>query len=340
MARLNGYRPCWLALLAVAGLLCTDAASTTAREAAPIPVEVVARQIERFAPGSGTRYGRLEFRGGLVLSSSFVEFGGLSGLSLDADGARFLAITDRGWWFAGRIVADGDRPTGLGEIVAAPMLGSNGQPLDRQGRADVEALTRTPEGYAVAIERRQEIWRFAGADPLLVRGRKQSGTAVLQQLGSNQGPEALLAVPLGTPPRPGLVVVGERSPAREDELPGYLFVQDRVDRFVISRSDEFDATDMALAPDGTVYLLERRYNWYSGVALRIRRFPLAALRPGARIDGEVMIEAHMGAQIDNMEALAIHRNAAGETLLTIISDDNFSASQRTLLLRFAVVEQP
>jgi hypothetical protein len=39
-----------------------------------------------------------------------------------------------------------------------------------------------------------------------------------------------------------------------------------------------------------------------------------------------------------MEALGVHRNAAGETILTIISDDNFNPLQRTILLRFALVE--
>jgi hypothetical protein len=39
-----------------------------------------------------------------------------------------------------------------------------------------------------------------------------------------------------------------------------------------------------------------------------------------------------------MEALAVHRNAAGETILTLISDDNFNPLQRTILLRFALVQ--
>ena len=44
-------------------------------------------------------------------------------------------------------------------------------------------------------------------------------------------------------------------------------------------------------------------------------------------------------QIDNMEALSVSRNAAGETILTIMSDDNYNFFQRTLVLRFALVEK-
>ena len=39
--------------------------------------------------------------------------------------------------------------------------------------------------------------------------------------------------------------------------------------------------------------------------------------------------ADMGYQIDNMEGLSVHRTAAGDIMLTLISDDNFSFLQRT-----------
>ena len=45
----------------------------------------------------------------------------------------------------------------------------------------------------------------------------------------------------------------------------------------------------------------------------------------------------MGYQIDNMEGIGVHRTAEDETVLTLISDDNFSPIQRTLLLQFTLV---
>ena len=42
-------------------------------------------------------------------------------------------------------------------------------------------------------------------------------------------------------------------------------------------------------------------------------------------------------QIDNMEGMALHRDGR-ETVITMISDDNFNAFQRTLLLEFALAE--
>jgi hypothetical protein len=40
-----------------------------------------------------------------------------------------------------------------------------------------------------------------------------------------------------------------------------------------------------------------------------------------------------------MEAIAVHRNAGGETIITLLSDDNFNRLQRTILLRFALIER-
>ncbi|MBT3627577.1 MAG: esterase-like activity of phytase family protein, partial [Rhodospirillaceae bacterium] len=38
--------------------------------------------------------------------------------------------------------------------------------------------------------------------------------------------------------------------------------------------------------------------------------------------------------VDNMEGIAVRRDGAGHTLVYLVSDDNFSVLQRTLLLMF------
>lgn len=40
-----------------------------------------------------------------------------------------------------------------------------------------------------------------------------------------------------------------------------------------------------------------------------------------------------------MEGLGVHRSPQGETVLTLISDDNFSALQRTILLQFTLIDE-
>ncbi|MEY9365792.1 hypothetical protein ABIE83_000410 [Bradyrhizobium diazoefficiens] len=66
--------------------------------AEPVSIEVNARPIPNFEPRdrSRTRFGSLEYRSGLVLTSPYRGFGGLSGIRLDAKGERFLAVSDQG----------------------------------------------------------------------------------------------------------------------------------------------------------------------------------------------------------------------------------------------------
>ena len=61
---------------------------------APVSIEVNARPIACFdtRDHSRVRFGSLEYRSGLILTSRFRGFGGLSGLRLDAKGERFISI--------------------------------------------------------------------------------------------------------------------------------------------------------------------------------------------------------------------------------------------------------
>src|ERR1700749_3157673 len=59
----------------------------------PVSIDVNARPIASFDPRdrSHVRFGSLQYRSGLVLTSPFPGFGGLSGLRLDRKGERFIS---------------------------------------------------------------------------------------------------------------------------------------------------------------------------------------------------------------------------------------------------------
>ncbi|MCB1451933.1 MAG: esterase-like activity of phytase family protein, partial [Nitratireductor sp.] len=67
-----------------------------------------------------------------------------------------------------------------------------------------------------------------------------------------------------------------------------------------------------------------------------RRIAGSTIMEGALLDGEILLEADNTYRIDNMEGLAIRRDADGNTVIAIISDDNFSVLQSTLLLEFKI----
>ena len=100
----------------------------------------------------------------------------------------------------------------------------------------------------------------------------------------------------------------------------------------------FDVSDAVLLPSSDLLLLERKFSWLGGIGIRIRRVTLASVAPGAVVDGPAIFNADLGHEIDNMEGIDAHVTAEGETVITMVSDDNFSMIQRNLLLQFTLVE--
>jgi hypothetical protein len=136
------------------------------------------------------------------------------------------------------------------------------------------------------------------------------------------------------------IAIAERAPpdAESEDIPGWLFGGAQPGRFSVRRKNDFDVTDLGFLPGGDLIILERRYSLLWGAAFRLRRIPLLSIAAGATLDGETLIEANMAYQIDNMEALMIHRGADGRVIFTLMSDNNFSVLQRNLVLRFTYRE--
>jgi hypothetical protein len=303
---------------------------------APQAIEVHARTIDAFQPGEPSRrlFGALEFRGGLVLTSPYPEFGGLSALRIGSDG-RFLSLSDKGRWFRGRIAYRDDRPAGFADVETAPILGSDGRPLAQRGWYDTESIAEDGGTLYVGIERVHQIVRFDfGKDGLAARGQPIAVPPDFKTLPSNKGIEGLVFVPPGRPLAGTLIAFSERGLDPSGNLKAYLIGGKNPGAFSVKRIKDFDISDADIVPGGDLLILERRFTWTSGVAIRIRRIALESIKPGALVDGPALFDVDMGYEIDNMEGLSVNRTPAGDILLTMISDDNFSPLQRTLLLQF------
>lgn len=323
------------AALAGLGALALPGAAR-AVEQTRFSVAVSARPIAAFEPRSPEkrRFGGLAFRGGLVLTSNNPRFGGLSGLW--RAGGDIVAISDRGDWLTGKLVSQSGRPAALEDVEMAPMLGFSGRPLARAGLYDTESLCIADGVAYVGIERRHGIMRFDWAGQgMNARGRPVPVPAEAKRLPRNRGLEALGVVPAG-PLKGSLVAVAERSGAENEPTLG-LILGAQPGLFKVARHDGYDITDLAFLPSGDMLLLERWYQPMRGVGMRIRRIAGRDLKAGALLDGPYLVEADLGYEIDNMEGLAVHLEQ-GRTVLTLISDDNFSFMQRTMLLEFELVQ--
>jgi hypothetical protein len=309
--------------------------------AAPVSIDVNARPLASFdiRDRSHVRFGALEYRSGLVLTSSFRGFGGLSALRLDAKGERFIAISDHGSWFTGRIVYNGREMTGLADVEAAPLLGPDGRPIAARGWYDSESMALDGSLVYVGLERVNQVLRFDFAKGFTgARGEVVPLPAAARKLPNNKGLEALVFVPKGLPLAGTLIAISERGLDAQGNIIGFLVGGKTPGQFSVRRTDNFDISDAVLLSSGDLLLLERKFSWVGGVGIRIRRIALASVMPGAVLDGPSVFNADLGHEIDNMEGIDAHITAEGDTVITMISDDNFSLIQRTLLLQFTLVE--
>jgi hypothetical protein len=339
----------------LAGLLAGGAAAAVARgralagEKDPPPpaieqLEISARRITHFerARPDAKRFGRLEFRGGLVLSSPSSNFGGWSGLVIDGDGKSLLAVSDVGSWMSAEITYEGSRPTGLVRARLGPLLSKDGKPLQSKREQDAECVTLLDGSLErgtllIGFERLHRIGRFpvvGGAVGKPAGYLKPPGDA--KAMRENQGIEAV-AVLKGGPRKGAIVAFAERLTRGSGYHTGWIWTGSEGQKLQLQDLGGFNITAAASLPDGSLLVLERYFRWTEGVKMRLRHIAAAEIAPGARIVGETLLEGDSSYDIDNMEGLAVHRTASGETVVTMISDDNFNALlQRTVLLQFTL----
>lgn len=298
---------------------------------------------DRGNPGK-RRFGKLEWLGTLKLTSSSKDFGGFSGLELDKTGTQMLAISDQGRWLKAEIVYAEGRLDKLRAASIGRLRGLNGKPLKGKGLADSESMALARPGAFtgkafVSFERKHRIVEYRlspggiGAAIRQVRLPKRA-----KSVQRNKGLEGI-AVLRGGRSKGALLAFAEEYLDEKGDHTGWLIGGRAPGLVKLKRLRGFDITDLASASNGDVIILERRFRYSEGVKMRLRRVKAATVKRGALLGGEVLYETNALREIDNMEGLAIHRDAGGREILTLISDNNFNTLlQRTLLMQFAIVE--
>jgi hypothetical protein len=298
------------------------------------PLELQVRQIETFGSGVGTDK-PLEFLGGLDVSSSSYVFGGLSGIDM-IDAERALMIGDSSTYVTARLVHEGGRLVGLADADIGSLF-PDGDMSKTSGDAEDVALDPNDRSRGVIVRERQAnamlSFDLAGGRPENFEPRFVGVPD--RVLRSNSGLESVVYAPAASPLAGEIIAIGERPLRGETNLTGWIAGKGS---FSIVRRDKYDVSSARFLPSGDLILLERRYAPAWGIAMRLRRIAGDTIKVGARLDGDVLLDAGMTSQIDNMEGLAVSQDATGRTILTLVSDDNFSILQRTLILQFALHE--
>ncbi|MCE3027690.1 esterase-like activity of phytase family protein [Salinicola sp. DM10] len=268
--------------------------------------------------------------------------GGLSDLGWDADESLLFLISDRGWLHRARLSFSGSGELrGYEPLDTYPLRDVNGAIL-RSRRSDAEALALEHANDGIRGNT-QLVIGFEGAPaadgngdarwqrfyPSGLASEPPHRPAALSDVAANGGLEALTDTP-----DHGLIGGIEQPPTGWPPKLTRLFTLDGQHSWRYPLSDDPHAALTALETlDGDLLALERAFTPPASLVIRLRRAHLAS-------DGSVAVTdlARLangdGWSVDNFEGLT----RLGGRRYLMVSDDNFSLMQRTLLTCFAVVE--
>ena len=323
-------RSAWLAALVALSLSLNQGAGAEGAQPLPpgwdlalsagAPVAITAEPIDI----SGGDLTGLALSGAWVLRGDHPDFGGFSGLVVSQ--GRLFAVSDFAWWLGASLREEGGA-LHLTNARLAPMRDGEGDGYSKSG-GDAEGLTRLGDRLAVSFERDHRV--------MLLRETGRLGSTIqhrrFEQLRSNQSLEALATLPDGR-----IIVLGE-GPDRGG-FPVFLIDQaGQVSEARLPRTGQHLVTGADIGPDGRLYLVLREYSLLFGVSIRVMRYRLGPDGLPLPDSAETLAAFETASGIDNMEGIALDRGPGGDIRLWLISDDNFQFPQRTLLVRFDVLQ--
>ncbi len=319
------------------------ACSTAAREpAAPAPIEIAAHAIPlNIDDPAVTEVGRLRWRGGLVLTSREPRFGGWSDLWVAPDGRALHSISDEGSWLATTLRYDKDgRLIGVEPGMIGSLRGEDGQLLTSKLETDAEGLARLPDGgWLVSFERDHRVLQYppgeeSAGQGLAGRPRRLTTPPEFRRQPVNGGVEAMVVLPDRR-----TVLISEDMSERPGTALGWIVDGSATWRkfHYQTRDGDHRPTSIAVLPDGDLVLLERAFDPVRGVRVAVKRVKVADLQADAVVRGEELAWLRHPFSVDNLEGVAAGRGPRGETLLWLLSDNNFNPLQRTILLHFELM---
>jgi hypothetical protein len=315
----------FVALLA-AGLLAGCAgvavqpAPWTAVEPGWTAVQVETRAIGLGVPGGVRLASGVRFAGGVeVLSPPDARTHSLS--DLKRVGEDVIMVSDWGDLFRARLGLDRQgRLRSIDQWRMHPLTDDDGRPFATKADGDAEGLAVTDDGRVlVSFERVHRLRDYGSADAL----RATPVPLALPDLQpGNAGFEGIAVV------RGGWRVAAEGGGVWDCASAGCVAVTPPPAEPLPDSEYRITSLDRDPAGDGW-FVLERLFREPADVRGRVRRMDAS----GAL--GPVLIELSLPSTVDNFEGLAAvpGRDA---TRLYILSDDNGSARQRTLLLAFDI----
>ncbi|HJQ55435.1 MAG TPA: esterase-like activity of phytase family protein, partial [Vineibacter sp.] len=230
---------------------------------------------------------------------------------------------------------------GVTDAALGRLKGPDGMALPGKSWSDAESLAMLADGaLLVGFERRHRILRYPPGDER--RGGGLAGTPTpfpappaLARAPANAGLEAMTALPDGR-----LFLLTEELTTIAGTTTGWVGVlrggAPQWRPFHYPLLEGFRPTAAAALPDGDIVVLERSAGFLGGLRVRVMRLRTADLAPDAVVRPEELARLATPIVTENLEGIAARRGPGGETLLWLVSDDNFSPWQQSVLLHFVL----
>ncbi len=274
-------------------------------------------------------FGQLIWRGGLKITSNDGRFGGLSALHVGPDGREFLAITDRGTWLRASLSYRDGHLADISNFRISSLLDPSGRPVSGR-RADSESLAEIENGFIVSFERNHRLWLYAaGPGPAFKNPKSLPIPRGFGKLPDNGGIEAITRLCDGR-----LLAVAEKSVERRHGVAAWVRVGSLWKSLSYQTKAGLRPTGVATLPNCDIIFVERSFSFLAGLDIRISLVPADTIKPGAELKPIELASLSDPLNIDNFEGISARRSPSGDTLIYLVSDDNFSALQRTLLMMF------
>ena len=283
--------------------------------------------------------GALTYLGGVALRSIDPAFGGYSSLAVvrQADGDRFTLLSDGGNVVSFTMGSDW-KPRRLRflNLPAGPGIGWEKRDRDSESMAIEPNTGRIWVGF----ERYNAIWRYASG---FTRAEAQRAPRTMDPWPNNGGPESLARLPDGrfvtiseemhVPTRRWRGLESDRVHSRDALIfPGDP-ITTRPVHFAYMPYGRFDPADATALPNGDLLVLDRSFRLPYRFGNRLSLVPAAALREGGVARGRLLASLESPLIHDNLEGVTTTVEG-GATIVWLVSDDNQSMLQRTLLLKF------
>ena len=266
----------------------------------------------------------LNLFGSKILTYEDQDFGGISGLTVSENGENFVFLSDKSFFFKGKIIRDN-----LNKIVDLKIL-DKGQLSSSKGEIltgkniDSESIVKIDKsGYYVSFESNNRIMYH---ETLESPGKFIPKHSDFDKLLFNDGIEALAIKENGE-----LYAIPELPPKGKDYHPIYKFYNNEwsiIDKIKIDQG--FKVVDAEMIDDENLITLERKFSFYDGFKIRLRRI---IFEKNIIKNSEILLES-LPWEYYNFEGLGKWKDSNGNIYLTMVSDNQFSPLLKTEVKEF------